>query len=561
MTNLLVAMKLVLQVICVVIFGLAAMQSMYFFLRFTCILQRRWRGWAGAFNVWLRREPLNKRVYCALQKMQLHRIDGGVETFCFLYGLWITMYGASVFWANNVDEKQLLAGMGVAWAQNVAVSMYKLFPRCFRNNYYVAFLYVTQHLTALPELLFEDDYSTFLSLEVFHVLHRIAGVLVIGDFKLSCSMNAISCALWYVIYTLRFPTYVTVMGTLQYEMSIFAVIFGVSWIWSHSLKANVVASLDAKESRNLQSMGASLLALTCDAVVHLSSDLKISRHSPQLDTILFKEQSKQGRQEEMFTGHIHDDKGRSIFEQFINRSSRNPEALCMNLCDSMLNPVRVQVLHAAGLDIDDQPFHILGIREMDPSSHELPDADTSNAAINNLIATSNASSSSVESGSRSNVTEWEPDDDCWVTFSAQTYRILDFSPAYEKATHANKESGFTDALLSPSDFLLQLQTVYEDAQHDPDGCFDIVVNMSVFGPKDFDADAKRRRKNRRSPYSIAMTIEFSDVNWDEFTNVTATLTQAQRLPRCLDRVSVGTPSHMPPGMALNDSNELRVLSI
>jgi len=157
-------------------------------------------------------------------------------------------------------------------------------------------------------------------------------------------------------------------------MGILSAFLIVSLATDRITTVSIVRTLEAKESRNFQSVGASLLAATCDAVIQLSSNLEISQPSPQLNTLLLKSGPPNALQGKLFASLIVGEEDRASFEAFMNSSGARAEALTIDLGDSLSNSVRVQVLHAAGLDADDKTFHILGIIETDPTSHEPPAA-------------------------------------------------------------------------------------------------------------------------------------------------------------------------------------------
>jgi len=162
-------------------------------------------------------------------------------------------------------------------------------------------------------------------------------------------------------------------------MTLFALSTGMVAAVEQSRYKLLQATLDAKAARNVRAVGASLLASTCDAVVHLNSGYQMAAESPQLKALLLRGTSPSPMVGLNFADLLRDDSDKEKFLEYISRSSQGLSKcpVPLRLRDANGSAVNVHIFHAQGADVDDQVFHLLGIQEEDPANDRLGKATDS----------------------------------------------------------------------------------------------------------------------------------------------------------------------------------------
>lgn len=154
----------------------------------------------------------------------------------------------------------------------------------------------------------------------------------------------------------------------------------------------------------------SLLGVMCDAVVHLKADLTLRERCPQLAALLLRGAAMPGDSElPPFTRYVHES-DRARFEDFISAETLEPghaQSIHISLVDSMGQLVRVQLFHAAVLDLSSQVSHLIGITEdRDNDAFMVRESEPCTPApvrehLLDLESIHSRRSSSAEAGSRS----------------------------------------------------------------------------------------------------------------------------------------------------------------
>eukprot|EP00930_Biecheleria_cincta_P103235 TRINITY_DN9518_c0_g1_i1.p1 TRINITY_DN9518_c0_g1~~TRINITY_DN9518_c0_g1_i1.p1 ORF type:complete len:607 (-),score=72.93 TRINITY_DN9518_c0_g1_i1:228-2048(-) len=145
------------------------------------------------------------------------------------------------------------------------------------------------------------------------------------------------------------------------EFSSTLVICGVLWFGSVSRYELMKRTLEAKESRNFQNVGVSLLLKTCDAVVQLSDDFCITAPTPSLSALLLRQSNMEGLR---FVDLIQQNEAVERFLRFMMDRHNEEDELLLPLRDSDGSAVNVRIMGGHGLDSHDQVFHIIGIQEV-----------------------------------------------------------------------------------------------------------------------------------------------------------------------------------------------------
>ena len=372
-----------LQLVRVFVIVVLVQLSIYFWIFVRKLRARQhFESLSQALRTWRTKDATRARVQSVARKKRLERLSFVSEVIMAVLGLLLALllWGRgliSFLWRDDVEVDMIrtfgYSGLGQVFLVFSAFMTTKV--RCILTHGLLNLLYVISVAALFSLLYFATNENEYLATYAFTICARLVMIMIDGELTFSILINLCFTISHTAMFISRFKTMADLRGTGVYELSIFIFISVFAVLANMSLRRNILATLDAKESRNFKTVGASLLSVTCDAVVHLSSALEISYPSPQLNALLLRQGPPEALQGTKFAALIYDEGEKANFEAFVNRSSRATEALYVHLRDSACNPVRIQLLHATGLDVVDQTFHILGIRELDPTQHQLPSAE------------------------------------------------------------------------------------------------------------------------------------------------------------------------------------------
>eukprot|EP00448_Togula_jolla_P015197 CAMPEP_0170570646 /NCGR_PEP_ID=MMETSP0224-20130122/1227_1 /TAXON_ID=285029 /ORGANISM="Togula jolla, Strain CCCM 725" /LENGTH=383 /DNA_ID=CAMNT_0010892949 /DNA_START=104 /DNA_END=1252 /DNA_ORIENTATION=+ len=185
--------------------------------------------------------------------------------------------------------------------------------------------------------------------------------------------------------------HVGVGSLISREIFVFCVILISTALTESWIEAREVASLQMRASELAQNAARKLLSVLCDVVIRLGPDLKLREAAPKLCALLLTTSSQFCSAGSDFVAHIvKDDKQR--FLDFISaselevsmldgekgpassRQARPAAALHLKLQDTMGSAFPVEIFHVYFPTPDEQPGHLIGLRETGDRHVETPDA-------------------------------------------------------------------------------------------------------------------------------------------------------------------------------------------
>jgi len=174
--------------------------------------------------------------------------------------------------------------------------------------------------------------------------------------------------------------------------------------------AEFLATLEAKASRNFESTADGLLSTMCDAVVHLSTDLCLSKPCGRLAALLLRQSTDMDSGVD-FANLAFDATEKARLIRFLERPVSDTYSLHVSFRDARDSPVKVELFHVQGVDIHDNLIHIVGVKDdsSEPPAarpgrlRHSPDASHSNAVNcsipeDDILTDISASESGVSSG-------------------------------------------------------------------------------------------------------------------------------------------------------------------
>lgn len=160
----------------------------------------------------------------------------------------------------------------------------------------------------------------------------------------------------------------------QRECALSLLIFTATFIYQRARDAEILATLEAKTSRNYETTADGLLSSMCDAVVHLSKDLQLSKPSTHLAALLLRSPNTINAGVH-FVDLAFNDGEKDRLVQFLERSIGDAATTHMSLKDSWGMAVRVQLFHARGIGTHDEVTHVLGVREDSEGPRAPPESE------------------------------------------------------------------------------------------------------------------------------------------------------------------------------------------
>ncbi|CAK0884031.1 unnamed protein product [Prorocentrum cordatum] len=170
-----------------------------------------------------------------------------------------------------------------------------------------------------------------------------------------------------IVYVALTPWY----DTQESISSLF--IYAITATVTRSRDAEFLATLEAKASRNVESTATGLLSSVCDAVVHLSKDLQFLKQSSHLASLLLRYPIDIGVGTPV-VDLAFDDTEVERLTDFLKRPVPNTSTLHASFKDAWGKPVNVQLFHARGVDMDDEPIHIAGVKDDSDEPRAPPEA-------------------------------------------------------------------------------------------------------------------------------------------------------------------------------------------
>lgn len=130
--------------------------------------------------------------------------------------------------------------------------------------------------------------------------------------------------------------------------------------WSRD--AEFLARLEAKASRNFESTADGLLSSMCDAVVHLSKGLELSKPCEHLAALLLRSSSDM-RVGLPFPNLALDGTEKDRLTRFLTRPMSETYSIHVSFRDAWGMQVKLELFHARGVDMHDEVIHIVGLKE------------------------------------------------------------------------------------------------------------------------------------------------------------------------------------------------------
>jgi len=146
------------------------------------------------------------------------------------------------------------------------------------------------------------------------------------------------------------------------ELIVSLLVFAITASVRKSRDAEFLAVLEAKTSRSVESIAGGLLSSVCDAVVHMSRDFQFSKPAAHLATLLLRSPTTMGVGVS-FVDLAADASEKDRLTAFLERPMSDTSTVHVSLKDSWGMTVKFQLFHAHGIDIDDEPIHIVGLKE------------------------------------------------------------------------------------------------------------------------------------------------------------------------------------------------------
>eukprot|EP00441_Pelagodinium_beii_P033026 CAMPEP_0197638446 /NCGR_PEP_ID=MMETSP1338-20131121/13374_1 /TAXON_ID=43686 ORGANISM="Pelagodinium beii, Strain RCC1491" /NCGR_SAMPLE_ID=MMETSP1338 /ASSEMBLY_ACC=CAM_ASM_000754 /LENGTH=521 /DNA_ID=CAMNT_0043211029 /DNA_START=45 /DNA_END=1610 /DNA_ORIENTATION=+ len=298
-----------------------------------------------------------------------------------LLGLLVAKGLLPAMWSDVDVDPMVVGSSGMTTAFFVLSSslLLTLCPRLVTHR-----LWTVTHAVATAvftsTLFFVDSHDEHLYHYSWILIARVFMGMIDGNLWLVTALNVLF-GITSGVMSMRFTDDIMseVPGTVMYEMTVLALSTGMVAAVQNSRYKMLQAMLEAKTARNVRAVGASLLASTCDAVVHLNSSLQIAAESPQLKALLLRGASTSPMEGLHFADLLRDDSEKEKFLEFISRSSQGLSKcpVPLRLRDANGSGVKVHIFHAQGQDVDDHTFHLLGVQEEDPGNQMPVEANDS----------------------------------------------------------------------------------------------------------------------------------------------------------------------------------------
>ncbi|CAK0871030.1 unnamed protein product [Prorocentrum cordatum] len=198
-----------------------------------------------------------------------------------------------------------------------------------------------------------EDNVAFLKASPVRICERIAVSIVHCRPRLTLVLGLVYVAAVSPVYE---------PADTRQELIVSLLMFAVTASVRKSRDAEFLAMLEAKTSRNVESTAGGLLSSVCDAVVHLSQDLLFSKPAAHLATLLLRSPTTMGVGAS-FVDLAFDASEKDRLITFLKRPMYDTSTVHVSLKDSWGMQVKFQLFHAQGIDIEDEPIHIVGVKE------------------------------------------------------------------------------------------------------------------------------------------------------------------------------------------------------
>ena len=146
----------------------------------------------------------------------------------------------------------------------------------------------------------------------------------------------------------------------ELSVSLYVTLGALVSAWSRD--AEFLARLEAKTARNFESIADGLLSSMCDAVVHLSKDLKLSKPCEHLSAMLLRSSSDM-RVGFPFISLALDTTEKDRLSRFLSRPMSETYSIQVTFRDAWGIQVKLELFHARGVDMHDELIHIVGLKE------------------------------------------------------------------------------------------------------------------------------------------------------------------------------------------------------
>jgi len=210
-----------------------------------------------------------------------------------------------------------------------------------------------------------EDKIAFLKASPVRICERIAVSIVHCRPRLTLVLGLVYVAAVSPVYE---------PADTRQELIVSLLMFAVTASVRKSRDAEFLAMLEAKTSRNVESIAGGLLSSVCDAVVHLSQDLLFSKPAAHLATLLFRSPTTMGVGVS-FVDLAFDASEKDRLDTFLNRPMYDASTVHVSFKYSWGMPLKFQLFHAQGIDIDDEPIHIVGVKEDSDFLRAPPDSE------------------------------------------------------------------------------------------------------------------------------------------------------------------------------------------
>lgn len=287
--------------------------------------------------------------------------------------------------------------------------------------------------TSYTIFFYGEEENTFYQVHSWIVLVHLVLNVVDGEMWLVALLNATFAVLSACTAIVYVPG-CSVLGAILYELTVFCISHGLALMVVSCREAMLRATLDAKMSRILQVGNASLLSSMCDAVMRLDSGLDIMTPSPQLAALLIRPASENVMQGSSFMELLENEDDQSLFLKATQMTDSVSRVIHTQFQDTNGSSLQVHLYHTRCLDVDGQPFHMVGIQEEDPvrrlsqNRDEVPDIQCVISRAHDEMSLSSGNSSDITVSALS--TEQEEGISVWFYANSSAMEVLKCTPSF-----------------------------------------------------------------------------------------------------------------------------------
>eukprot|EP00928_Gymnodinium_smaydae_P047016 TRINITY_DN31358_c0_g1_i1.p1 TRINITY_DN31358_c0_g1~~TRINITY_DN31358_c0_g1_i1.p1 ORF type:complete len:602 (-),score=31.69 TRINITY_DN31358_c0_g1_i1:587-2392(-) len=264
------------------------------------------------------------------------------------------------------------------------------FPNVFLKNCSIRVAHSSYLIVLLARFFFADDFEDYLWSSLWVTCVRIFMCIVQGDVPYTI-VSSMVFAVASIATGFSSNVQAKILGMVILNYLIFVLVSAITFSVQSARDAELRATLQTKASARFKDVVSKTLANACDAVVHLSSSLTIGEASRQLMGLLLRSLPPETLLGTYFSDLLYDANDKARFANFMEEPiDTHSFMFLVNLKGPNSTCIRTHLFRASGLDVQDKPFHILGIKELEepvslsrvhvPTSPKAPDSHTSSSS-------------------------------------------------------------------------------------------------------------------------------------------------------------------------------------